>query len=105
LGRTQISMKTVKGPALFLAQFMDDVAPFNTLDSVCKWASSLGYKGVQIPTWDKRCVDLERLANDLEYVKEIQRTVSKYGLEITELSSHLQGQLVAVHQRSYVIIL
>ena len=97
MGRTQISMKTVKGPALFLAQFMDDVAPFNTLDSVCKWASSLGYKGVQIPTWDKRCVDLERLANDLDYVKEIQRTVSKYGLEITELSTHLQGQLVAVH--------
>ena len=52
-------MKTIKGPAIFLAQFMDDKAPFNDIESICKWASGLGYKGVQIPTWDSRCINLK----------------------------------------------
>ena len=43
-------MKTIKGPAVFLAQFVDSKPPFNTLDGICKWASDLGYKGIQIPT-------------------------------------------------------
>tara|TARA_X000000368_G_scaffold370669_1_gene320008 strand:- start:538 stop:711 length:174 start_codon:yes stop_codon:yes gene_type:complete len=55
-------MKTIKGPAIFLAQFMDDKPPFNNIDSVCKWASKLGYKGIQIPTWDSRCIDLQKVA-------------------------------------------
>jgi sugar phosphate isomerase/epimerase len=48
-------MRTTKGPAIFLAQFVADEAPFSTLDSVAKWAADLGFKGVQIPTWDERC--------------------------------------------------
>ncbi|MEX1211970.1 MAG: sugar phosphate isomerase/epimerase [Balneolaceae bacterium] len=87
----------MKGPALFLAQFMGDDAPFNSLSSICKWAAGLGYKGVQIPTWDARCVDLEKLATSQDYADEIQGIVRQAGLEITELSTHLQGQLVAVH--------
>lgn len=87
----------MKGPALFLAQFMGDDAPFNTLSSICEWAAGLGYTGVQIPTWDARCVDLEALATSQDYADEIQETVRDAGLEITELSTHLQGQLVAVH--------
>ncbi|WND04059.1 sugar phosphate isomerase/epimerase [Temperatibacter marinus] len=90
-------MTKIKGPALFLAQFMSDEAPFNSLKSICEWAASLGYKGVQIPTWDARCMDLERAASDLTYCKEIESIVHGAGLEITELSTHLQGQLVAVH--------
>ena len=90
-------MKTIKGPAIFLAQFMGDKAPFNSLASICKWAASLGYKGVQIPTWDARCIDLKKAAESKTYADEIKAIVNGAGLEITELSTHLQGQLVAVH--------
>jgi len=90
-------MKTIKGPAIFLAQFMGDVAPFNSLEGICKYMASLGYKGVQLPTWDGRCIDLQKAAESKTYCDELKGKVQSYGLEITELSTHLQGQLVAVH--------
>lgn len=90
-------MKTIKGPAIFLAQFMSDVAPFNNLKNICDWAASLGYKGVQIPSWDVRCIDLQKAAESKTYCDEIKAVVHEAGLEITELTSHLQGQLVASH--------
>lgn len=90
-------MTTVKGPAIFLAQFMGDQPPFNDLKSICKWVNSLGFVGVQIPTWDPRCIDLQKAAESKTYADELKGTVKEYGLEITELSTHLQGQLVAVH--------
>ncbi len=90
-------MKTIKGPAIFLAQFMGDEAPFNALDSICKYMADLGYKGVQIPTWESRLIDLEKAAESKTYCDELKGKVGEYGLEITELSTHLQGQLVAVH--------
>jgi len=90
-------MKTIKGPAVFLAQFMDDKAPFNTLDGLCKWASDLGYKGIQIPTWESRLIDLDKASESKTYCDEFKGKINSYGLEITELSTHLQGQLVAVN--------
>ena len=90
-------MKTIKGPAIFLAQFVSDVAPFNNLKNICAWAASLGYKGVQIPSWDVRCIDLQKAAESKTYCDEIKGIVQDAGLEITELTSHLQGQLVASH--------
>ena len=90
-------MKTIKGPAIFLAQFMGDEAPFNSLENVCKWAASLGYIGVQIPTWDDRLIDLKAAAESKDYCDELKGKIASYGLQITELSTHLQGQLVAVH--------
>lgn len=90
-------MKTIKGPAIFLAQFAGDAAPFNSFDSICKWASDLGYKGVQIPTWDARLIDLEKASDSKDYCDEIKGIAASHGLEVTELSTHLQGQLVAVH--------
>lgn len=90
-------MKTMKGPGLFLAQFASDEAPFNSLDSICRWAASLGYKGVQIPTWEARLFDLKKAAESDVYCDEIQGIVRSHGLAITELATHLQGQLVAVH--------
>ena len=88
---------TIKGPAIFLAQFAGDKAPFDYLDNICKWAAGLGYKGVQIPTWVSSFIDLEKAATSKTYADEIKGTVNSHGLEITELSTHLQGQLVAVH--------
>lgn len=90
-------MKTMKGPAIFLAQFMGDAPPFNSLDSICAYMASLGYKGVQLPSWDARVIDLKQCAESQTYADELKGRVAAHGLEITELSTHLQGQLVAVH--------
>jgi len=90
-------MRTIKGPGIFLAQFMGDVAPFNSLENICKWAASLGFVGVQIPSWDARCIDLQKAAESKTYADEIKGIVNAAGLQITELSTHLQGQLVAVN--------
>ncbi|TGE08514.1 sugar phosphate isomerase/epimerase family protein [Hymenobacter fodinae] len=90
-------MKTIKGPAIFLAQFISDEAPFNSLESICAWASGLGFKGVQLPTTDSRFIDLQLAAESQTYADELKGKVQAAGLEITELSTHLQGQLVAVN--------
>ncbi|WP_440876890.1 sugar phosphate isomerase/epimerase family protein [Thalassotalea sp. PLHSN55] len=90
-------MKQIKGPAIFLAQFIGDEAPFNNLPNICQWASELGYKAIQLPTWDARLFDLEKAAKSKTYCEEVQSIVANAGLEISELSTHLQGQLVAVN--------
>ena len=90
-------MRTIKGPAIFLAQFAGDKAPFNSLKNIAEWAAKLGYKGIQIPTWDPRMIDLQRAAESKTYCDELKGIAASHGLEITELSTHLQGQLVAVH--------
>jgi sugar phosphate isomerase/epimerase len=90
-------MRTIKGPALFLAQFAGDVAPFNSWDSITKWAAALGYQGVQVPSWDARLIDLSRAATSKTYCDEFVGIARANGVEVTELSTHLQGQLVAVH--------
>lgn len=90
-------MKTIKGPAVFLAQFVDSKPPFNSLEGLCSWAADLGYKGIQIPTWESFLIDLDTAAESQLYCDELKGKIADYGLEITELSTHLQGQLVAVH--------
>ncbi|KXJ54292.1 MAG: AP endonuclease [Thalassospira sp. Nap_22] len=90
-------MKTLKGPAIFLAQFAGDEAPFDSLDAIGRWAASLGYKGVQIPSWDKRLFDVEKAAESKDYCDEVIGKLAGHGVQVTELSTHLQGQLVAVH--------
>lgn len=90
-------MRTLKGPAIFLAQFAGDEAPFDTLDGIAAWAASLGFKGVQIPSWDPRFIDLARAAESPAYAEEVKGRLAAHGLAVTELSTHLQGQLVAVH--------
>jgi sugar phosphate isomerase/epimerase len=90
-------MKTIKGPAIFLAQFVGDEKPFNNLQNICKWAKGLGYKAVQIPTWDSRLIDIKKAGESKAYCDVIKGIVNSAGLEISELSTHLQGQLVASH--------
>ena len=90
-------MKTIKGPAIFLAQFMGNEPPFDDMRSICKWAASLGYVGVQIPTWDERCIDLKKVSESKTYADEYREMIESCGVQITELSTHLQGQLVAVN--------
>lgn len=90
-------MRTIKGPAIFLAQFASDQAPFHSLSEITRWAAQLGYKGVQIPTWEGRLFDLKKAAESRGYCDEVKGIAKSNGVEITELSTHLQGQLVAVH--------
>jgi sugar phosphate isomerase/epimerase len=89
-------VKTIKGPAIFLAQFMGDTAPFDTLDNLAEWAAGLGYKGVQIPVADK-LIDIKTAAESQDYCDDLRGRLARYGIEPTELATHLQGQLVAVH--------
>ena len=88
----------MKGPAIFLAQFTGDQAPFNSLDGLCRWAADLGYQGIQLPTFERNLIDLEAAASSQDYCDELKGRVAEAGLEISELSTHLQGQLVAVHR-------
>ena len=90
-------LSNVKGPAILLAQFAGDEAPFNSWDAICGWAAGLGYKGVQLPSGDLRFFDLAKAASSKTYCDEIAGVAARHGLVITELSTHLQGQLVAVN--------
>jgi sugar phosphate isomerase/epimerase len=90
-------MTTLKGPGIFLAQFLSDQPPFNTLQSICSWAASLGFKAVQIPTGNDSIFNLKLAAESKTYADEIKGMIHECGLQISELSTHLQGQLVAVH--------
>lgn len=88
---------SIQGPAIFLAQFVGDKAPFDSLANMAKWAASLGYEGVQVPTNDPAFFDLKLAATSQAYCDEMAGVCAEAGVQITELSTHLQGQLVAVH--------
>lgn len=90
-------MRTIKGPALFLGQFAGDQPPFDSWDGITKWAADCGYVGVQVPSWDARLIDLGRAAESRDYCEAFTGQARENGVEVTELSTHLQGQLVATH--------
>ncbi|WP_405598002.1 MULTISPECIES: sugar phosphate isomerase/epimerase family protein [unclassified Pseudoalteromonas] len=90
-------MKKIKGPAIFLAQFISDEAPFNSFDAICQWAGNLGYKAIQLPTSNPQIFDLEKAAQNQDYCDNVLRIAADAGLCISELSTHLQGQLIAVN--------
>ena len=87
----------MKGSGIFLAQFADDAPPFNTIEGVAKWAVDLGYKGVQIPTWETRLFDLEQASNSKTYCDNYLGILAENGLEVCELATYLQGQVLAMH--------
>lgn len=87
----------MRGPGIFLAQFAGDTPPFDSLDNLATWAAGLGYRGVQVPTSDPKLFDLELAAESDDYCDEVHGRLAQHGVEISELSTHLQGQLVAVH--------
>ena len=89
-------LTTIKGPSIHLVQYLRDTPPYNTLEGLAAWAGSLGYKALQVPV-DARLIDIHRAAEDQAYCDSIKATVAKHGVEISELSTHLAGQLIAVH--------
>lgn len=90
-------MANMKGSGIFLAQFLRDEPPYNNLENIGGWVASLGYKGVQIPTWDSRVIDLDKAAQSKAYCDDLKATLAERGLEVSELSAHLQGQVLAIH--------
>jgi sugar phosphate isomerase/epimerase len=90
-------MKTIKGPAIFLAQFVRDEAPYNTLDGITSWVADLGYKGIQIPSWDDHLIDLKLAAGSKTYCDELKGKIESKGLELVEVAAYLQGQVIAIH--------
>ncbi|MCY0852811.1 sugar phosphate isomerase/epimerase family protein [Cupriavidus sp. D39] len=90
-------MQTIKGPSLHLAQFSDAQAPFDTLPAIAKWAADIGFKALQIPAWDERLFDVKTAAESQTYCDEVKSTLAEHGLVISELTTHIFGQLVAVH--------
>ena len=90
-------MKTIKGPGIFLAQFIGGQPPFNTLDGLAQWAAELGFKALQLPCNHPAIFNLEQAAASQTYCDDIAGRLAEYGLVISELSTHLEGQLVAVN--------
>ncbi len=90
-------MGKIRGPAVFLAQFMGSEPPFNNLANIGGWFAGLGYKGIQIPSWDQRVFDLDQAATSKAYCDDYRATLATMGLEPTEVAGHLQGQVLAVH--------
>jgi len=90
-------MESIKGPGIFLAQFVRDETPFNRIDTLGRWVSSLGYRGVQIPTWETRLFDLDLAASSRAYCQDYQAILSDEGMTVIELAAYLQGQMMAVH--------
>ena len=90
-------MKTIKGPGIFLAQFLRNETPFNTLEGIVKWAGDLGYKGIQVPTWDNRAIDLDKAASSKSYCDDYKGKLEELNMEVIELGSYLQGQVLAMH--------
>ena len=79
-------MRTIKGPAIFLAQFAGDEAPFDTLDHIAAWAAALGFVGVQIPSWDRRLFDLDKAADSRSYCDDVKATLDAHGLVVPRVS-------------------
>ncbi|MEE9253534.1 MAG: sugar phosphate isomerase/epimerase [Pseudomonadales bacterium] len=90
-------MRTLKGPAIFLAQFMADEEPFDNIEHMARWAANLGFLGIQVPIGKLAFIDVAQAAQSKDYCDELKGRVARFGIEITELSTHLEGQLVAVH--------
>ena len=90
-------MSSIKGPGIFLAQFLRDAPPYDTLDNIGRWVAGLGYKGVQIPAWDPRVIDLDLAASSPAYCDDYRGRLAELGLEPTELAGYLQGQVLAMH--------
>ena len=75
----------MKGPAIFLAQFIGDEAPYNSLDGLCTWAANHGYEAIQIPTLDPRLIDLALAAESKTYCDELSGKIREHGLVISDI--------------------
>jgi hypothetical protein len=87
-------MKTIKGPGIFLAQFAGDAAPFNTLEGMAAGRRDWALPGFRFRAGTGGCSIL-KLAAESQAIATRCLAWPQAGLAVTELSTHLQGQLVA----------
>ncbi len=91
-------MNSIKGPAIFLAQFVREKSPFHTLPEIAAWAKNLGYAGIQVPAWeDPRFIDLRKAAESKSYCEDWRGRLDSIGIKPTELNASLAGQVMAIH--------
>ena len=94
--RASVERQHIAGNAP-LAQFLRDQPPYNNLNSLGKWFAGLGYKGVQIPGWDRRVIDIDKAAKSKAYCDDLKGTLKGLGLEVTEVAGYLAGQVLVIH--------
>ncbi len=90
-------MRTIRGPSLFISQFIDVEPEFATLDGIAGWAAGLGYVALQIPISHPHIFDVEQAASSQAYCDGIGAALARHGLVVSELTSQRQGHLMAVH--------
>lgn len=90
-------MRTLKGPSVFLAQFVQDRHPYNSLTGLAQWAADKGFVAVQMPTNHPEIFDLTLAAESQIYCDDVMDKLASHGIVISELSTHLQGQCLAIH--------
>jgi len=91
------AMKTIKGPGIFLEQFIREEEPYNSIEGLADWVSGMGYTGVQVPSWEAGLFDLKKAATSQDYCDEFKGLLAERGLTLIELGSYLQGQCLAFH--------
>ena len=62
------------------------------LEEMCRTAKDMGYEGLEIASWGQ--IDLQKAAEDPEYVRDLKATLEKYGLGCWAIGAHLPGQCV-----------
>ncbi|MBR0797312.1 sugar phosphate isomerase/epimerase [Bradyrhizobium jicamae] len=88
--------RTMRGPGLFISQFIGAHPPFDTLGGLAEWAKELGFKALQIPVSDPRLKDLADLPEQ-DALARIESVISKAGMVVSEIAAQRSGQLLAVH--------
>lgn len=86
----------MKGPGIFLAQFLRDEEPYDNLENLGGWVADMGYKGVQIPVNEGALIDLDKAAESEAYCDDLRGKLADLGLQPTELAAHLAGQCLAI---------
>lgn len=74
---------------LFTGQWAD-----MSFENLCELAGEMGYDGLEVATWGDH-FDLQRGAEDLEYVEDRSRILAKNDLDVWALGTHIIGQCVA----------
>ena len=90
-------MSSIKGPAILLTQFLQDQPPCDNIENIGAWVAGLGYKGIQIPAWNARAIDLDQAAESKDYCDDYQGKLNDMELVPTELAPVFQGQVLAMH--------
>ena len=87
-------MRTIKGPGIFLAQFIAPVAPYDKIETLAPWAAEKGYKGVQVPTFNPAVFDLEQAAASRTWCDEYKGLLAEHGGRARQRQHHADLEAV-----------